>query len=271
MIRQSGVNPAGIAIDPQPVTTPSTEQEGRWRGLRVIRSVASAFVRSLAPFHDPLNCHPPVDVAGSAAGIDPWGVDSQTSNFLQFTALAGRAISACSGLPSEINSLLGYLANLTVVGRFASDQLNTFNAFGGSIPEPGTHRENTPGETFENTKDNTRKTSQNPRQQPDKPATATLRANQLANTSLALGALAGLSAVGTSSASDPDTAIWINVTNAETLGKICHNAESCSKKYRLTVNIDGSQLRQSIGNKNRAFTGKLDGQGHTIGNLSAAW
>ncbi|MBO9482678.1 ZmpA/ZmpB/ZmpC family metallo-endopeptidase-related protein, partial [Salinisphaera sp. G21_0] len=269
MIRQSGVNPAGMVIDPQPVTTPTTEPEGRWRGWEVIQSGASAFVRSLHPFYDPFNSHrhlPVQDVADSAAGIDLWGVE--TNNFQQFTALAGRAIAAYSGLPSEINSLLSYLANLAVVGRFAIDQLNAFNAFDGSIPEPGTHRENTPDETLENTKVKTRKASQNQRQQPGKSAAPTLRASQLPNTPLALGALVGLSAVGAASASATDTDSWSEVRDAEDLGNICRNAESCRKQYRLIENINVTQLLQSIGTEANPFTGKLDGNYRTIGNLS---
>ena len=108
--------------------------------MDVIGLAASEFVRSLNPFYDQPNFdqpnfRPPV-LAGSATGSDPQGRDGQASNFLQVTALAGRAISAYSGLPSEINSLLGYLANLSVVGRFASDQFNAFTARTGMIPEP---------------------------------------------------------------------------------------------------------------------------------------
>ncbi|MBO9492962.1 hypothetical protein J7438_02495 [Thalassotalea sp. G20_0] len=211
---------------------------------------------------------PPVpDVAGSAAGFDFPGRDGQTSDCLQFITLAGRAIAAYSGLPSEINSLLSYLANLAVAGRFASDQLNAFNACDGSIPELGTHRENTPDETLENTKNKTRKASQNLRQQTGKSAAPTLRSSQLPNTPLALGALVGLSAVGAASASAPDTDSWVEVRDAEDLGKICQDKESCSKQYRLTEDIDGSQLSQSIGNKVHPFTGKLDGNCRTIDNL----
>ncbi|MGI2029865.1 hypothetical protein [Endozoicomonas acroporae] len=270
MIRQSGVNPAGMAIDPQPVTTPTTEPEGRWRGWEVIQSGASAFIRSLHPLYDPLNSdrHLPVqDVADSAAGIDLWGVVGQNNNFHQFTALAGRAIAVYSGLPPEINSLLSYLANLAAVGRFASDQLNAFNACGGSIPEPGTHREKTPDETLENTKGKARKASQNLRHQYDKSAAPTLPASQLPNAPLALGALVGLSAVGASSASASDP--WIDVKDPKDLDKICHHdAGSCSKQYRLIGDIDGSKLSWSIGDKDNPFTGKLDGNYRTIGKLS---
>ncbi|MGI2029863.1 hypothetical protein [Endozoicomonas acroporae] len=269
MIRQSGVNPADMAIDPQPVTTPTTEP-GRWRGWEVIQTGASAFIRSLHPLYDPLNSdrHLPVqDVADSAAGIDLWGVVGQNNNFHQFTALAGRAIAVYSGLPPEINSLLSYLANLAAVGRFASDQLNAFNACGGSIPEPGTHREKTQDETLENTKGKTRKASQNLRHWYDKSAAPTLPASQLPNAPLALGALVGLSAVGASSASASDP--WIDVKDPKDLDKICHHdAGSCSKQYRLIGDIDGSKLSWSIGDKDNPFTGKLDGNYRTIGKLS---
>ncbi|MBO9492918.1 hypothetical protein J7438_02260 [Thalassotalea sp. G20_0] len=96
--------------------------------------------------------------------------------------------------------------------------------------------------------------------------TTTLRAGQLPNMPLALGALASLSFAGASTASGADTTV--DVADAETLGKICHDAESCSKKYRLTKDIDGSQLTRPIGNEAHPFTGQLDGQGHTIGKLS---
>ncbi|WP_163388063.1 ZmpA/ZmpB/ZmpC family metallo-endopeptidase-related protein [Endozoicomonas acroporae] len=269
MIRQSGVNPAGMAINPQPGTTPTTEPEGRWRGWEVIQTGASAFIWSLHPLYDPLNSHrhlPVQDVADSAAGIDLWGVVGQNNNFHQFTALAGRAIAAYSGLPPEINSLLSYLANLAAVGRIASDQLNAFNACGGSIPEPGTHREKTPDETLENTKGKARKASQNLRHQYDKSAAPTLRASQLPSTPLALGALVGLSAVGAASASASDR--WINVADAENLGKICRDKGSCSKQYRLTDDFNDNQLSRSIGSKKNPFTGKLDGNYRTIGKLS---
>ena len=269
MIRQPDINPAGVVIDPPHVTTPSTEPEGQWRGLRVIQSGVSELFRSLNPFNAPPNFQPPLpNVAGSSAGIHFQGPGGQTStiNCLQLTTLAGRVIAAYANLPPEITNPLGSLANLAVAGRIASDQFNPFTARAGLLPEPGTHRENTPDDTPENTKDKTRKASQNPRQHPDKSATATLRANHLPNTSLALGALVGLSAVGASSASNPDTQTWVEVDDAATLGKICHDAKSCSKKYRLIKDIDGSQLPR-IGSS-FPFTGELIGQNHTIHNIS---
>ncbi|WP_257296315.1 hypothetical protein [Endozoicomonas sp. YOMI1] len=149
------------AIDPQPVATPTTELEGRWRGLGVIRSGVSAFVRSLNPYFDPPNSRPPVP---GAAGSDPQGIDS-LGNFLQATALAGRAISACGGLPPGISGVLGHLPSLSTAGQFAWDQFNAFTARAGLLPEPGSHRENTqdgPPENAKNQdKDKTRKAPQN--------------------------------------------------------------------------------------------------------------
>ena len=273
MIRQSGLSPAGIVIDPPHVIIPSTEPKCQWRGLEVLKvfqSGVGAFFRSPNPYYDPPNSQTSApDVAGSAEGIEFTGSDGKTSNCLQITTLAGRAIAAYANLSPEISNALGYLANLVSAGRLASDQFNGFTTRAGMVPEPGMHRQNAPDETPGNTKDKTGKASQPPQQQPDKSTAATLRGSQLPNTSLALGALVGLSAVGPSSASDPDTTPWIRVPDAETLGKICHDAKyPCDKKYRLTADIDGSRLPQSIGVKNRPFTGQLDGQGHRIGNLS---
>ncbi|WP_180966647.1 ZmpA/ZmpB/ZmpC family metallo-endopeptidase-related protein, partial [Endozoicomonas acroporae] len=86
------------------------------------------------------------------------------------------------------------------------------------------------------------------------------------NTPLALGALVGLSAVGAASASASDR--WINVADAENLGKICRDKGSCSKQYRLTDDFNDNQLSRSIGSKKNPFTGKLDGNYRTIGKLS---
>ncbi|MBO9484718.1 ZmpA/ZmpB/ZmpC family metallo-endopeptidase-related protein, partial [Salinisphaera sp. G21_0] len=119
---------------------------------------------------------------------------------------------------------------------------------------------------MENTKDKARKASQNLRHQYDKSAAPTLPASQLPNTPLALGALVGLSVVGAASASASD---WINVTDAKTLGDICHVPKlPCDRQYRLVKNIDGSQLSRSIGTETNRFTGKLDGNCRTISNLS---
>ncbi len=229
-----------------------------------IQSGGIALLQSLNPFSDLSNSSPPVPgFVSPAADMDPQGLDGQASNFLQYTALAGRAISGYTGLPSEIISLLSNLANLSVAARFARDQFNAFTARAGLLPEPDTQRENTP----ENAKEKTGKAPRNPRPQPDNPVTTTLRAGQLPNMPLALGALASLSLAGASTASGPDTPV--EVADAETLGKVCHTEKySCSKKYRLIKDIDGSQLTQPIGNKTHPFTGELDGGGHMIRSLS---
>ncbi|MGO0309313.1 ZmpA/ZmpB/ZmpC family metallo-endopeptidase-related protein [Endozoicomonas acroporae] len=263
MIQEPSAPTTGTAADPQPVTTPATELEGRWGRLGV---GVSAFVRSLNPNFDPTNSRPPVP---GAAGSDPQGIDS-LGNFLQITALAGRVVSACGGMSPGISSLLGNLPSLFTAGQCAWDQFNAFTA----RAEPGTHRENRQDGAPENAKDKdkdkekTSKAPQNTRQKITKSVANTQRFGQLPKTSLALGALAGFSAVGASSVSNPGTDDWVDVADAGNLGNICDDTESCRRKYRLTRDIDGRQLNRSIGNESVPFTGELNGQGHTIGNLS---
>ena len=103
------------------------------------------------------------------------------------------------------------------------------------------HRENTPEEIPENTKDKTRKASQDQRQQPDKSAAATLWVSQLPTPFLALGALVGLSAVGVSSVSDPDIAM--NST-AKSICKIANTdispiTETVTTAPGTTMNFSG--------------------------------
>ncbi|MBO9492919.1 hypothetical protein J7438_02265 [Thalassotalea sp. G20_0] len=171
MIRQPDVPPTGTAIDPQTLAPPPTEPEGRWRGLGVtIQSGGIALLQSLNPFSDLSSSSPPVSgVVSPAADMNPQSLDGRASHFLQFTALAGRAISAYTGLPSEVISLLSNLANLSVAGRFARDQFNSFTARADFLPEPDTHRENTPGETPETAKENPGKAPRIPPPQPEAP------------------------------------------------------------------------------------------------------
>lgn len=135
-----------------------------------IQSGGIALLQSLNPFSDLSSSSPPVSgVVSPAADMNPQGLDCRASHFLQFTALAGRAISAYTGLPSEVISLLSNLANLSVAGRFARDQFNSFTARADFLPEPDTHRENTPGETPETAKENPGKAPRIPPPQPEAP------------------------------------------------------------------------------------------------------
>ncbi|WP_163371654.1 ZmpA/ZmpB/ZmpC family metallo-endopeptidase-related protein [Endozoicomonas acroporae] len=264
MIQEPSAPTTGTAADPQPVTTPATELEGRWGRLGV---GVSAFVRSLNPNFDPTNSRPPVPGAAGSDPQGPQGIDS-LGNFLQITALAGRVVSACGGMSPGISSLLGNLPSLFTAGQCAWDQFNAFTAHA----EPGTHRENRQDGAPENAKDKdkekTSKAPQNTRQKITKSVANTQRFGQLPKTSLALGALAGFSAVGASSVSNPGTDDWVDVADAGNLGKICNDRKSCGRNYRLTRDIDGRQLTRSIGSKTLPFRGQLNGQGHTISKLS---
>ena len=77
--------------------------------------------------------------------------------------------------------------------------------------------------------------------------------------------MAGLCAVVPSSASD--SAGWIEISDAEALGKICIDQNTCARKYRLINNITGGRLPHAIGNETNPFTGELDGNCRTIDNL----
>ena len=133
----------------------------------------------------------------------------------------------------------------------------------GRVPEPGTHKKN--ALTTKNTKDKPEKAPQSPGKQHNKSTTATPGSGQLPNTSPALGALVGLCAVVPSSASD--SAGWIEISDAEALGKICIDQNTCARKYRLINNITGGRLPHAIGNETNPFTGELDGNCRTIDNL----
>ncbi|WP_257263822.1 hypothetical protein, partial [Endozoicomonas sp. ONNA2] len=108
------------------------------------------------------------------------------------------------------------------------------------------------------------------RQPPDKTATATLYANHLPNTSLALGAMVGLSALGASSASGCDSTSGIRVDNPDILGKICTGDRRypCHGTYYLTGKITADKNWKPIGDNNNGgkFTGQLCGNG-TISKL----
>ncbi len=294
-----------MVTDPQPVTPP--EPQGRWQGLAVVRLVklfGSECIRSLDPFYQPPNGQRPEGAEGSAVGIGSSGIKLgyESGHNLGFTTLAARAIAAYANLPPEISQALGYLANLVAAGQAASDPFRdcpeTASAVlaskvttlpprhGGTeksqdpcfcdcgtpwekeIPEPDTQSENAPDKTPENTEDKTGKNSRVRRQKSDRSVTARLPASQLPNASLALGALAGLCAVGASSASDSNH--WRNVTNAEDLVNICNNKNPCDGNYRLINNINVSHWTPigTGGRRPRSFKGRLDGYGFNISNLN---
>ncbi|MBO9497339.1 hypothetical protein J7438_25120, partial [Thalassotalea sp. G20_0] len=97
-------------------------------------------------------------------------------------------------------------------------------------------------------------------------STARYQGSQGTKGLLALGTLASSFQYANSNAI-ADGSIPIKINDTEALGKICRDLELCGKKYQLTEDIDGSQFNQSIGTKTNPFTGELDGNGHTIGNL----
>ena len=116
--------------------------------------------------------------------------------------------------------------------------------------------------------DNDEDTQQNLSLQHRKTASLAQRAGQRPNAAVVLGVLSGLAAVGMAAPANRNNDPWIAVADAETLGKIGHDPDfPLNGNYRQTGDIDGSQLRQSIGDDTHPFTGQFRGEKGTISNL----
>ena len=110
-------------------------------------------------------------------------------------------------------------------------------------------------------------TQQNPSLQQRKTASLA-RTCQRPNAAVVLGVPSDLATAGMTATTNPNSDPWIAVADAETLGKIGHDPNyPLNGNYRQTGDIDGSQLRQSIGNDAHPFTGILQGEKGTICNL----
>ena len=268
MISQPAVQPTDTSFASASAPVQPTVNGGLWAGLDVaIRSGVIPLLRSLHPGYLPPGLQPsaqpdegPAFTIGSA--------DGQGSGFLQGAELGARLVSSYTVLPAEISTLLEGIFTLSALGRFARDQFGALRATTGTTTGQSRADCMMDGSPT-NDKGKKKKAPHKIRQRTTPPATASVRTGQLPNTSLALRTLASLAAVGASSASDSDITPWVEVADAETLGKVCHKAEyPCDKKYRLIKDIDGSQLTQPIGNKTNPFTGHFYGNDYTIGNLS---
>ena len=122
--------------------------------------------------------------------------------------------------------------------------------------------------TAENDNDTITNTGQISSAQRRKTASLSQRAGQRPNAAVVLGVLSGLAAVGMAAPANRNNDPWIAVADAETLGKIGHDPDyPLNGNYRQTGDIDGSQLRQSIGDDTHPFTGQLRGEKGTISNL----
>ena len=268
MITQSTVLPTGTAIDPCPVSAQPTEANGTWSGLGVaIRSGVIPFLQSLHPGFLP--AHPQAQGQWTKAPVFAIGGDEeQGSGFLLGIELTARVASAYAALPTQISSLLGGFVSLSTAVRFASSQFGAGGTTTGSASgQNGV--DNTVVCSPTNDKDKANKTQRKGQERTCQPTTTAGRSSQLTKTAVALGALSGLTAAtGAELATGKSAKKWIEVADAEALGKIGHDPDyPLNGSYRQTEDINGSRLLYSIGNTTHPFTGQYDGQCHTVGYL----
>uniref|UniRef100_UPI001C609A26 hypothetical protein n=1 Tax=Endozoicomonas acroporae TaxID=1701104 RepID=UPI001C609A26 len=260
MISQPTAQSTGAATASGSIPVQPGEKWGVWAGVKV------AFWDGVIPFLQ--SWHPDYVPPGAQPDKGPaftfGSPDGQDSSFFQGVELAARLVSPYTVLPAEISTMLEGFVTLSSAARLR----DLFGTTTGS--PPGQSQADSPVDgSPTNDKGRKKKKPQQTPQRTSPPATASVGVGQLPKAAVALGALSGLSAAAAASPPGSKTEGWIEVTNATTLGKIGLDPDyPLNGTYRQTADIDGSQLNQSIGNKNDPFTGEYDGQCRTISNLS---
>ena len=247
MLTQSTLSAPQVPHSPEPVFNPPTE--GRWTGLGVaIRSGMVPFFQSLDPgYLLPSERQQSVDGPAFTLG------SGEDSGFLQGLELAARLVSPCAGLPEGISNMVSSAISATAALRFAWDQWAAMSD-SASVSKP------TDRPDKNDDKDETRIIQADERQQASKSGAATVGSAQLPKAAVALVAMSCLTPAAAQSV--------IEVADAETLGKIGRDPNyPLHRHYQQSSDIDGSNLSQAIGNRSHPFTGRYDGQCHTIGNL----
>ncbi len=166
--------------------------------------------------------------------------DQQGYSLLQRTELAARVICAYAGLPQEVVSFVGGLANISAAARWVDSKRADLLASRSSAANG--HEEHV-------------------RKKQQRAATCRQSA-PLPKTALALGAASCLGAVGAQEQ-------WIEVRDADTLNKIGRDpAFPLDGRYRQMAEIiDASGMAGSIGNESHPFVGEYDGRCKEIHNL----
>ncbi|MBO9484581.1 hypothetical protein J7439_24610, partial [Salinisphaera sp. G21_0] len=240
------------------------EKWGVWAGMKVaFRDGFIPFWQSWDPDYVPprMQSSAQPDKGPAFTFGSPGGQDS---SLFEGVALAARLVSPYTVLPAEISTMLEGFITLSSAARLR----DLFGATKGS-PSGQSQADSPVDGSPTNDKGRRKKKPQQTPQRTSPPATASVGPGQLPKAAVALGALSGLTAAAAASPSGNKTEGWIEVPNATTLGKIGRDPEyPLNGTYRQTADIDGSQLNQSIGNKNDPFTGEYDGQCRTISDLS---
>ena len=247
MLTQSTLSAPQVPLSPEPVFNPPAE--GRWTGLGVaIRSGMVPFFQSLDPgYLLPSKRQQSIDGPAFILG------SGEDGGFLQGLELAARLVSPCAALPEGISNMVSSALSATAALRFAWDQWAAMSD-SASAGKPTDCPDNN------DDKDETEIIQADERQKASKSGAAPVGGTQLPKAAVALGAMSCLAPAAAQSV--------IEVADAETLGKIGRDPDyPLHGHYQQSSDIDGGNLSQAIGNRSDPFTGRYDGQCHTISNL----
>ena len=223
-----------------PAGFPSTLYQSPDKGSGVTAAaVVVSFLNSLHPGYAAGPSSTQVEYPTFCTGSS----DQQGHSLLQRTELAARVVSACVGLPSEVISFVGGLANFSAAARWLD----------------GKRAELMSGESMIN-----RDEDHSAARKKQQCGTTCHQVAQVPKVAVALGTVSCLGVVG----ADGVEKQWNMVNDVSVLNKIGRDpAHPLDGRYRQTAAINAYELTDSIGNKSHPFVGEYDGCGHTISNL----
>lgn len=162
---------------------------------------------------------------------------SQGHCLIQQTRLAARVISGFTGLPAEVVSFVGDLANLYDAAHWVNSKYTELVADNDHEGKYDTRKKQRPGPTCR-------------------------RPARLPAVAIALGTASGL---GTVSGQKQ----WVDVDDTATLNKIGRDpAYPLDGRYRQVADVDASGMTSPIGDSSHPFVGEYDGQCKLIRNLN---
>ena len=208
-------------------------------GISIVHCVVS-FFKALHPDY----ASGSIQIELPALCADPPEIDCDS--VLRRTELAARMICVCIVLPATVVSCIGGVANFSAVARWFGSNLAALGADNVASRDD---------------------VNQSPARKKQRHKTCHQSA-RLPGTAIGLGALSSLTAAAAIPASDSKTVRWIEVADAETLGKIGRDpAYPLDGHYRQFADIDAGNLSGPIGNTSHPFVGKYDGRCQSIDKL----
>ncbi len=223
-----------------PAGLPSTLYQSPAKGSGIsAAAVAVSFLNSLHPGYVAGPSGAQVEYPTFCTGSS----DQQSHSLLQRTELAARVVSACVGLPAEVISLVGGLANFSAAARWLDGKRTELLSGGSVINRDEDHSI-------------ARKKQQC--------GTTCHQVGKVPKVAVALGAVSCLGTVGADGAEKQ----WIVVNDVSVLNKIGRDpAHPLDGRYRQTATINAHGLTDPIGNESHPFVGEYDGDCNTISNL----